>query len=79
MDDIELDPVVEFKPAPVLVQPKIEKNVSNDQSNTIDNTATINNTETKPITNELNNEEIEEMKDSFNTTTSKSWFIFLSF
>ena len=48
MDDIELDPVVEFKPAPVLVQPKIEKNVSNDQSNTIDNTATINNTETKP-------------------------------
>ncbi len=79
MDDIELDPVVEFKPAPVLVQPKIEKNVSNDQSNTIDNTATINNTETKPITNELNNEEIEEMKDSFNTTTSNSWFIFLSF
>ena len=76
MDDIELDPVVEFKPAPILVQPKIEKNVSNEQS-TSSNTNTYN-SEPKINTNELNSEEIEEMKDSFNTTTSNSLIIFIS-
>jgi hypothetical protein len=64
MDVIELDPVVDFKPAPVLDQPKIEKN---DQSVTI-------NTETKKNTNEMNNEEIEEMKDSFNASTNSLLF-----
>jgi hypothetical protein len=77
MNDIELEPVVEFKPTPVVDQ---TKGVSNDQSTSTNRSTTTDNnnnkdTETKTNITDLNVDEIEEMKDSFNTVT-KSLLLF---